>query len=304
MYNQTSFDIIGVGCSTVDDILYVDAYPEADAKTRVDRQERHCGGLTAVALIAASRFGARCAYAGTLGTDAQSDFIAASLAAEGIDIALAPRRDDAAPIHSRIVVDTTHNTRNIFFAPGEHIGPSETLDETAIRRARVLFIDHYGGEATVRAARIAREANVPVIADIERADAPVFDEILRLTSHLIVSAGFALRLTGARSPEDAAVRLAADGKDVVVVTHGKHGGIAIVNGEPVARAYPAFPVTVVDTTGCGDVFHGAYAAGVAAGFDIDVRLRYASAAAAIKASRTGSKNGIPTLAEVRAFLAV
>src|ERR1700677_3324177 len=119
MIDQSGYDVIGVGCATVDELLYVDAYPEPDAKTQIQRQERHCGGLTAVALIAAARFGARCSYAGTLGTDPQSAFIADSLSAEGIDLSLAPRREDASAIHSRIIVDTTNNTRNIFFALGE-----------------------------------------------------------------------------------------------------------------------------------------------------------------------------------------
>ena len=68
------------------------------------------------------------------------------------------------------------------------------------------------------------------------------------------------------------------------------------------RHQPAFPVSVVDTTGCGDVFHGAYAAALARGLDLAARVRFAAAAAALKATRAGGQAGIPTRAATEAFL--
>lgn len=303
MHHEELFDILGVGCATVDELLYVDAYPAADEKTIIRRHETHCGGLTAVALIAAARFGARCAYAGTLGVEPQSDFVIETLKREGVDTSHAPRCDDAAAIHSRIIVDATHNTRNIFFTVGQRMGPSETLSEAVIRSARVLFVDHYGGAATVRAATIARNAGIPVVADLERSEREAFDQILGLASHPILSAAFAKRLTGKSNPEDAARALIERGHDVVVVTNGAQGGAAAVRDEPDLRRYRAFDVEVVDTTGCGDVFHGVYAAGLALSIGLDERLARASAAAAIKATRPGASGGVPRRAEIDAFLA-
>ena len=63
------YDVLGLGSVAVDDLLYVPHYPPADAKLQVRRRERQCGGLTATALVAAARLGARCAYAGVLGED-------------------------------------------------------------------------------------------------------------------------------------------------------------------------------------------------------------------------------------------
>ncbi|MBA3485539.1 MAG: sugar kinase, partial [Pirellulales bacterium] len=80
-----SIDVLGLGCAAVDDLLLVDRYPAPDSKTPVVRRERRCGGLTAAALIAASRLGARCAYAGCLGEDDASGFVLRSLHAEGVD---------------------------------------------------------------------------------------------------------------------------------------------------------------------------------------------------------------------------
>ncbi len=64
---SSTFDILGLGCTAVDDLLYVEHYPAADSKVRIRRQERQGGGLTGTALVAAARMGARCQYAGGLG---------------------------------------------------------------------------------------------------------------------------------------------------------------------------------------------------------------------------------------------
>src|SRR5215213_6532678 len=99
------FDVLGLGCAAVDDILYVEQYPPADAKIHVLRRERHCGGLTATALVAAARLGARCAFAGTLGKDEPSEFVLNALKEEGVDVRHAIHRSNAGPVQSTIIVD-------------------------------------------------------------------------------------------------------------------------------------------------------------------------------------------------------
>src|SRR5436190_15346202 len=108
------WDILGIGCVAVDDLLYVQAYPAPDAKVRVRQRERQCGGLTATALVAASRLGARCAFAGVLGDDEASRFVLDALAHEGVDVEPRVARAAARPIHSTVIVDETHHTRTIF----------------------------------------------------------------------------------------------------------------------------------------------------------------------------------------------
>lgn len=88
--------------------------PPVDSKVRVRRQERQCGGLTGTALVAAARLGMRCAYAGLLGDDDLSRFVAGALESEGVDLAYAVRRSDARPAHSTIIVGCQHRTRTIY----------------------------------------------------------------------------------------------------------------------------------------------------------------------------------------------
>jgi sulfofructose kinase len=299
------FDILGLGCTAVDDLLYVESYPPADGKVRVCRRERQCGGLTATALVAAARMGARCAYAGSLGDDELTHFVERQLREERITLDYLRRQVGSRPVHSVIVVDEIRHTRTIFFDP--HCAGGALPDwppEEVICAARVLFVDPYGIEGMLRAARIARAAGIPVVADLEIAgtDGP-FAELVALIDHLVVSFDFARAWTGRERPGDAAKALWNDGRQAVVVTCGTEGCWYLGNDDSRnPRHQPAYPVTVVDTTGCGDVFHGAYAAGLAQGLALPDRVRFASAAAALKARGRGGQAGIPTRETVENFL--
>src|SRR5262245_20387448 len=218
------WDVLGIGCTAVDDLLYVEEYPAPDARVRLRRRERQGGGLTATALVAAARLGARCAFAGILGEDEDSRFVIDTLSREGIDVGPMVRRPSARPIHSTIIVDETHHTRTILYDLAGTVGADvEAPPEDVIRSARVLLIDHYGVEGMTRAARIAREAGVAVVADFERSDWPGFMELLALVDHLIVARSFAERLTGATTPQEAIEGLWGSGRQLVGVTCGGDG---------------------------------------------------------------------------------
>jgi sugar/nucleoside kinase (ribokinase family) len=323
-------DVLGLGCAAIDDLLYVAAYPPADAKTQVLRRDRQGGGLTATALVAASRLGGRAAYAGTLGDDDLSKWLLQRLRDEGVDVAHVRRLPGARPIHSVIIVDEGRQTRTIFYDLADvHGAETDWPAEEVIRSSRVLFVDHFGVEGMGRAARIARAAGVPVVADFERHEMPGFGDLLALVDHVIISRDFGERLTGETDPAAALDRLWTADRRVVVVTCGADGCWYRTAADPAPRHQPAYPVPTVDTTGCGDVFHGAYTAALArAGRgsadlacarrgspdpaetadrrspdpDPAEMIRFASAAAALKATRRGGQAGIPTRAAVEAFL--
>jgi sugar/nucleoside kinase (ribokinase family) len=259
--------------------------------------------LTATALVAASRLGARCAYAGMLGRDDGSRFVIDALQREGIDLTYLESRDDAGPIHSVIIVGLDHATRNIFPEhPATTGAASDQPGEDVIRSTRVLFVDHLGVEGMIRAAQIARAAGIPVVSDVERDDSARCAELLALVDHVVMGWDFARTRTGAGTPADAVRRLWTAARSAVAVTNGEDGSYYSADGERVSHQ-PAFKVEAVDTTGCGDVFHGAYCAALARGDDLPARIRFASAAAALKATRRGGQAGAPTLSQVQALLA-
>jgi ribokinase len=180
----------------------------------------------------------------------------------------------------------------------------DDIPEDVIRRARALHIDNFQPAPALKAARIARSAGVPVTMDLEFGGRRA-DEFLAVGDYIIVPLAFARRRYGAEQPEEGARALfeetAPKGAKAAVVTAGARGSFAVwADGAMHQPAYRA--PTVVDTTGCGDVFHGAFALGLARGWGIERILGFASAVAALKCRKLGGRAGIPTEAEVREFL--
>jgi sugar/nucleoside kinase (ribokinase family) len=294
------WDVLGIGSATVDDLLFLPSYPVPDTKNKLDRVERYGGGLVATALVAVARFGGRAAFAGVLGDDDISRWVETDLAREGVDVSVVARNTEARPIHAFIVVESATQTRTIMYTVDGRTGADDELPTAeTIHAAKVLLIDDVGTDAIMRPTQIALDAGIPVVADFEWTHNPA---LVALPDHLIVSQRFASRFTGAATSGAAAQKLWHDQREVVVITCGSEGcWVLTAEGQPIHQA--AFPVQVVDTTGCGDVFHGAYAAALTWGLPLPERIRFATAAAALKATRAGGRQGIPTRAKVEAFLA-
>jgi sugar/nucleoside kinase (ribokinase family) len=300
------YDVLALGAVAVDDLFYIDSYPGPDEKTTILRRERRCGGMSAIAAIAASRLGCRSAYAGVLGRDELSEFGIEQMRREGVRLRHLARRDGVRPVHSIIMIDSKTGTRNIFSDLRGVLGAARDWPPAeVIRSARVLFVDWYSVPGMIRAARLARAAGLPVVADFEQDGVPGFATLLPLADHLIISQAFAAKLTGLSDPRRAVVRLWTGQQKLAAVTCGAKGCFYVTSDEPaVARYQPAFKVKAVDTTGCGDVFHGAYAAALARGMGAPDRIRFAAAAAALKATQTGgAQRGIPNLARTLRLMA-
>ena len=318
---MAALDVVGVGVAAVDDIVWVETYPPADAKVRVTRRERHPGGLTATALVASARLGARCAYAGVLGEDEDSSWVLEHLAAEGIETRYTTRLPGAGPVRSIIVVGTDRHTRNVFSDASQAVdlpdepdeaasaGPAgiagrtvQAAFESAVGTARVLLVDHVYPALAIRAARAVRHRSGAVVADLEKDVSPRLPELVDLVDHLILSRPFATRLSGEGEPGRAAAALFRPGRTAVVTCGAEGAWYAADETGGLPEHQPAFAVETVDTTGCGDVFHGAYAAALARRLPLGQRLRFASAAAALKATCPGGQAGIPDLQAVARFL--
>ena len=179
-------------------------------------------------------------------------------------------------------------------------GPDQVTEEL-IAACKVLFIDHTVSNASIRAAEIARSLGIPVVADIEPGQTPRRAEIINAADHLIIGVNLASQLTGETNPAAMTAALASRDRACTVVTAGDQGCWYAEADRPVQH-FPAFPIHAVDTTGCGDVFHGAYAAALSRGEPIRRAIRVATAAAGLKATQPGGQPGIPSLAVIEQFL--
>src|SRR5581483_7799277 len=240
--SSARIDVLGLGCAAVDDVLYVPSFPERDGKAAVQRRVRRFGGLTGAALVAAARLGARCAYAGLLGTDELSSAVRENFRREDIDVSHAPCIEDARVVHSTIVVAQDDGARAIFYECDGIIGPHPTLPhEDCVRGSSVLLIDHYGVPGAIRAARIARAAGAGVVADFEDDRDPRFAELLGLVDHLILNAAFAQRISAKSNPADAAAALWSRDRTAVIVTCGAEGCWSVAAGGDRPRRHAVIP---------------------------------------------------------------
>lgn len=303
MSNITKFDVLGLGCNAVDEFLFLETFPRKDAKVRIRHRRRQCGGQTVNALVAAKRCGASCQFAGQLGTGSDAQFLQEFLRNEGIGLDYAIFEEGLQPIRSTIMVDQETNSRTILYDLENTAGaPQDSPAENVIRASRVLYLDHYGVEGMTRAGQIAKAAKIPIVADFEHAAGPGFDALLELVNHLILSKDFAASIAGTPDSKKIIEYLWNEGREVVIITDGENGCWFREKTGDSNNHFPAFVVDAVDTSGCGDVFHGVYAALLAQGKSLQQRLQWASAAGAIMATREGSSEVIPKTREISDFL--
>ena len=270
------WDVLGFGVVAVDNVVTVDRYPVPDTKVEMLGQQRHGGGLTGTALVAAARLGARAAYCGVLGDDELSRFTLRELEREGVDCTEVLRRPGARPYSAIVIVDQATGQRTILYTrQGVVQRQPEEMSDELIGSCRVLFVDYTAGAGGQRAIDLAHTRSIPVVGDIERAFALGIPDLVRKIDHLIVGAVFGEQFTGETEPEQMVRALAGPDRACCVVTVGDQGCWYSEWGGDV-RHFPAFQVEVVDTTGCGDVFHGAYAACIAWGESVDRAIRSSS----------------------------
>lgn len=301
---DTRWDVLGFGAVAVDDLLYLDGYPVPDSKMRVIEERREAGGLTGTALVAAARLGARAAYAGILGTDELSQFTIAELASEGVDCAPVQYRPGARPGHSSIIVDRSTGQRTVLSCAVGVMPPRlDDFSPALIASCRVLLVDHTIAAFALEATALAQARGIPVVADLERTTGPEVLALAQRVDHLVVGVGFARQVTGLHAPEDMARALLGSGRAAVVITAGEEGcwyAEQRTGGEVCHQS--AYRVEVVDTTGCGDVFHGAYAAMIARGAAVAHAVAVATVAAGLKTTQPGGRRGIPDLATIEGVL--
>lgn len=299
--NLSSVEVVGLGQACVDFLGKVPRFPEEDSKTEIRDLHMQCGGPASTAMVTLARLQVRTAFIGSVGDDAFGKRIRAALVSEGIDTSGLMATPGRTSQFAFISVSGGTGRRTVFWHRGTAppLSPLH-IDLAPYAGARVLHLDGLMIEASVEAARQGHNLGMAVVMDAGTLRQGSM-ELLPHIDVLIASERFADPLTGGHAPPEKAVRALQDHcPGDVVITLGDKGSVGH-DGRQLIRQ-PAFPVDVRDTTGAGDVFHGAYIYGLLKGWDMAECMRFAGAAAAIKCMYMGAQQGIPDRPSIEEFL--
>jgi len=295
-------DVAGLGLNAMDYVTVVPVFPEPQSKVPISELRLEPGGQVATALVACRRLGLAVRYIGSVGSDDLGRAQLASLRSEGIATDWVRIVEGATSQLAIAIVEEGVGERTILWhRDPKLVYPESGVSPELIGRARLLHLDGRDSRAALRAAGIARELHIPVMIDIDKRYDNTTEELLGRVDYLIAAESFALEFTGAAGAPEAALALSEEFPQALTgVTMGAGGAVFVEAGRPVRSR--AFEVEVRDTTGAGDVFHGAFIYGILSRWDLGTTTRFAHAAAAMKCRRLGARTGIPRLDEVREFL--
>jgi sulfofructose kinase len=299
---MTEFDVVGVGLNATDTLLIVQHFPAYAGKAPILEERFSPGGQVASALVACARLGLRAKYIGAIGDDLRGRIQLESLRGSGINLDHVRLRKNCPNQSAYIIIDRSTGERTVLWRHDEclRIGPEEIAPEQ-IAGARLLHIDGHDTAAVGRAAAIARSHGIPVTADLDTVY-PGFDRVLPDVDYLVASSEFPTAWTGENDPFKALETIQNEfGMRVAAMTLGAHGSLARENGKFLYT--PAFVVNCVDTTGAGDVFHGAFCYAVLQGMPMREALEFCNAMAALNCTALGARGGIGGVDEVRALMA-
>ena len=294
--------IFCIGQAVYDITAYLDAPLEANRKYRV-LEHSECAGAPALnAACLCALWGAPTELVARIGEDSYGDAVRESLRRFGVGAShLIPDAGLPTPF-SLIAVEKATGSRTIFNFPGER---ADVPYAAPPERPDVILSDGHEPEASLAVIRAHPDA--PSVIDAGTCRQGVV-EVARESAYIVCSEDFALQLTGRRV--DLSDMAGADAvltgverlnEGVAVVTLGERG-LIYRDGAGVARHMPAFPARAVDTTGAGDIFHGAFAYGLYAGLSIEENLRWSSMASSLSVRKMGGQTSIPLLSEVQAAL--
>jgi sulfofructose kinase len=296
------FDIVGVGLNATDTLLLLSKFPAYGGKVPFEQEVLSPGGQVASAVVACARFGLRAKYIGTVGDDERGRIQLESLRESGVNLDHLQIRAGCPNQSAYILVDKSTGERTVIWNRPDclRIDPEEITAEQ-ITAARLLHIDGHDTLAVEHAARIAREAGIPVSVDVDTIY-PGFENVLPLVDYLVASSEFPTNWT--REPDRfQALKLIQEqhGMKVAAMTLGADGALARADGRYIYS--PGYVVDCLDTTGAGDVFHGAFCYAVLQDMQLAEALDFSNAMAALNCTALGARGGIASLERARELMA-
>ncbi|MGH9860359.1 MAG: carbohydrate kinase family protein [Candidatus Acidiferrales bacterium] len=294
-------DVVGVGLNAIDTVIRLPHFPAFNSKVELSGTDVFPGGQVASAMVACVRWGLRARYVGSVGDDAAAELQRREFAGAGVEAHLHPVTQCSSQ-QAFILVDQGTGERTILWRRDARLAlQPEHLSRELIVSARALHLDGHDNLAAAQAARWAREAGIPVTADVDNLY-PDVEPLLDSVDYLIASQEFPARLTGARDLLRSLPAIAErHGCRVAGATLGRDG--ALLWARDAGFLYcPAYQVEVRDTTGAGDIFHGAFVYALLAGWPLSRAADFSCAAAGLNCTALGARGGIRPLTEIESLM--
>lgn len=297
---MSQFDVVGVGLNATDTLILLSKFPAYAGKVAFEREILSPGGQVASAMVTCARLGLRVKYIGSVGDDERGRVQMESLRSTGINLDDVQIRRNCPNQTAYILIDQTTGERTVLWRREDclRLDPASITAEQ-ITSARLLHIDGHDTPAVAKAAELARRHGVPVTLDVDTIYHGL-EKVLPHVDYLVASSEFPIQWTNERDPFAALQSIQEEFRiPVAAMTLGAHGALALKDGKFIYS--PAFVVNCVDTTGAGDVFHGAFCYAVLQNMEMQDALEFSNALAALNCTALGARGGISTIAEANAL---
>ncbi|WP_392558884.1 sugar kinase [Orbus mooreae] len=288
-----------VGIAVQDRIYYVDEMPKVNGKFVATDYKEIGGGPAATAAVAIAKLGAKVDFIGRVGDDGAGKVIVSELNSYGVNTSLVKVYPNARSSQSAILVDKQGERLIINYPSPDLLYDTDWLEGVDFSGYDAILADVRWPQGTEYCFKKGQELGIPTILDADITPQDI-TALVALSTHAAFSEPGLFKMTALNEVESALKKgsLSTDGK--VYVTLGDKGCLWLEGGEK--HWDKGFKVDVVDTTGAGDVFHGAFAFALANGYSTDKVVEFACAVAALKCTKAGGRAGIPTIEQVNNFL--
>ena len=295
------FDVTGVGLNATDTLILLSHFPAYAGKVAFEQEILSPGGQVASAMVTCAKLGLSVKYIGTVGDDERGRIQMESLRGSGINLDDVEVRKNCPNQTAYILIDRTTGERTVLWQRNDCLRlEPESITEDKIVNSRMVHIDGHDTAAVARAAQIARQHKIPVTVDVDTIYHG-FENVLPHVDYLVASSEFPAQWTSQQDPCRALETIQEEFHiPVAAMTLGAHGAMARLDGRFIYS--PAFVVNCVDTTGAGDVFHGAFCYAVLQNMSMRDALEFSNAMAALNCTALGARGGISTIEEARALM--
>jgi sulfofructose kinase len=288
-----------VGISVHDMIFKIPVLPLSEGKYPATNFFEEGGGPAATAAVTAAVIGTNSFLISRVGSDYRGSLIIDELKKYGVNVVNIKKIEGALSSVSAVLV-SENGERIISNYLDPHLidDPSWITDEM-LKDKNLVLADVRWVKGALKAFSISNKYQITTVLDADVTTSDI-TELLLLTDHCIFSKQGIVNLTGIPDIINGLFKADKLTKGIVYATDGEKGCYWIENG--VLKHFPGYKVKVLDTTGAGDVFHGAFALSISENSNIGKAIQFASATAAIKCTKSGTRKGIPTRKEINRFI--